>query len=98
MRAFTGIWMTGMISQMLQTKMKLNSVSRNGVQPQPSGPIVCRMMPFADEVDDRLGHVLHAGRHELLAPAGDEEERRTRAMTDSPHQQDDLVDRERACP
>ena len=32
MRAFTGIWMPGMTSQMLQTKMKLNSVSRNGVQ------------------------------------------------------------------
>ena len=31
MRAFTGIWATGTISQMLQTKMKLKIVSRNGV-------------------------------------------------------------------
>ena len=45
MRAFTGIWATGMISQMLQMNTKLNSVSRNGVQPIPSLPIVCRMIP-----------------------------------------------------
>ena len=30
MRAFTGICATGMISQMLQTKMKVNIVNRNG--------------------------------------------------------------------
>ena len=30
MRAFTGIWMNGMISKMLQKKMKKNSVSEEG--------------------------------------------------------------------
>ena len=29
---------------MLQTKMNVNSVSRNGAHAMPSGPIVCRMM------------------------------------------------------
>ena len=46
MRAFTGIWATGMISQKLQLKTKMNSEPRNGVYLRPSGPIVSRMIPF----------------------------------------------------
>ena len=45
MRAFTGIWATGMIPQKLQVRTKMNSVTRNGVYFRPSGPIVSRMMP-----------------------------------------------------
>ena len=74
MRAFTGIWTTGMTSQMLQTKMKLNSVSRNGVHAQAARAHRLQDDAVADEVDDRLGDVLHARRHELLLAAGDEEE------------------------
>ena len=46
MRAVTGIWMIGITSKMLQTKMKANNVNRNGVQDIPSGPMVCRMIAF----------------------------------------------------
>ena len=67
MRAFTGIWTTGMISQMLQTKMNLNSVSRNGVQPQPVRAHRLHDDALADEVDGRLGDVLHAGRARAAA-------------------------------
>ena len=43
MRAVAGIWMNGMISKMLQKKMKKKSDSRNGVHRRsPSGPIVGR--------------------------------------------------------
>ena len=45
MRAVTGIWMNGMISNTLSTKMNENSISMNGVHARPSGPIVWRMMP-----------------------------------------------------
>ena len=46
MRAFTGIWTSGMISNSLPTNTKLKIVSRNGVQPSPDGPSVSRMMPL----------------------------------------------------
>ena len=45
MRAFTGIWTTGMTSQMLPTKMKMNSVAGTASTSGPSWPIVCRMIP-----------------------------------------------------
>ena len=43
MRAFTGIWMPGMMPKMLHTKTKVNTVTRNGRKRMPSGPIPCRI-------------------------------------------------------
>ena len=48
MRAFTGICARGTRPQMLQVRMKVNSVMRNGVihrDLSPSGPIVWRTIP-----------------------------------------------------
>ena len=95
MRAFTGIWTTGMIPQMLQTKMNVNSVSRNGVQPRPSGPIVCRMISSSTKSTvDSATFCTPVGTSACFA-AGDEEQREDERHRD-PHQQDDLVDREGA--
>ena len=60
MRAVAGIWKIGMMPGRLQRKMKMNSDSRNGVQPRPSLPIVCMTMPSSMKSTDRLGQVAHA--------------------------------------
>ena len=96
MRAFTGICATGMISQMLQTKMKLNIVSSKRRVAQPSGPIVCRMMPLRMKSTARLGDVLHAGRHELPACGCATNMKPEHEDDREPHQQDDLVHAEGA--
>ena len=44
MRAVAGIWMIGMTPGMLQRKMKMNRLSRNGVHLRPDLPIVCMTM------------------------------------------------------
>ena len=43
-RAVAGIWMIGMMPGMLQRKMKMNRLSRNGVHFSPDLPSVCITM------------------------------------------------------
>ena len=45
MRAVAGIWKIGMTPGMLQRKMKMKRLSRNGVHLSPSLPSVCITMP-----------------------------------------------------
>ena len=42
-----------MTSKMLQKKMKMNIVMRNGMNLRPSGPMVCMMISSLDELDRR---------------------------------------------
>ena len=46
MRAFTGIWATGMMPHTLQERMKMKREPRKDVYLSPSGPMVSRMIPF----------------------------------------------------
>ena len=95
MRALTGICATGMTSQMLQTKMKLNIVSRNGVQHRPSSPIVSRMMPLRTKSIVDSATFCAPRRHELRPAAGGEEEHE-HDNDRAPHLEDDLVHAERS--
>ena len=93
MRAFTGICTTGMIPQMLQAKMNVNSVSRNGREAQALG---------AHRLQDDLSSTKStADSATFWAPVGTSfcrGRRRRTAEHDEhrdPHQEDDLVDARR---
>ena len=69
MRAFTGIWTPGMISQMLQKKMKQEQRQQERRELEAVRPDRLHDDAVLDEVDDRLGDVLRAGGHERLLAA-----------------------------
>ena len=94
MRAFAGIWTKGMTSHRLQNKMNVNKVVRNGVNLRPSGPMVSiTMLLSTKSMIDSATFCTPVGTNaRLRLPATNKPIERSGR---DPHQQDDLVDRER---